>query len=125
MADKYAKGWVMERNGDMEYTDSFILGYDDEKMSEHEAFMTMAMRWRGGSWGAWDEDHGGFWSDCTLISPFCFQEEIFEHEIEVARKFTHVMWPEEGPDENDETYSTYFDSDGNYISEEVRDANTG
>jgi hypothetical protein len=118
MPDKHYKTRIEERNGDMEFGDDFILSFDPELISEHRACMTISKQWRSGSWNSYDPSEDGFWSDNTLIFPAELREEIPAKELKLARKYIQQMYIEDEPDDDGESYSDYFDEEGNYIRDE-------
>ena len=84
---KYYIGEIRERNGDMEYNTKYLFttNNDPDKYTD-----MVAMEWRGGDKGDYDEDQMGYWSDGTLI----FDEgsnEIPKADYEVLKKHLLVM----------------------------------
>lgn len=80
---KYYIGEIEERNGGMEYTTKYLFATrgNPDKYTDK-----VAMKWRGGSKDDWSEDHGGYWSDHTLI----FNDghrEIPKEDFDVLKKY--------------------------------------
>jgi hypothetical protein len=48
------------------------------------------MEWRGGDKDDWDEQHGGFWSDSSLIFDHG-SFEISKEDFEVLKKYLSVL----------------------------------
>jgi len=84
---KYYIGKVMERTGDMEYTDSYLFKTEDDPNKYAEK---TAMGWRGGDEDEWDEDHEGWWCDSTLIFNYGYTE-IPEEEFIALSKHIAVL----------------------------------
>jgi len=84
---KYYIGKIMERNGDMEYTDSYLFKTEDDPSKYAEK---TAMGWRGGDEDEWDEDHEGWWCDSTLIFNYG-HTEISEEEFIALSKHIAVL----------------------------------
>ena len=73
---KFYLGKIMERNGDMEYTDSYIFTTTGNPGRYSDK---VAMNWRSGSKADYDEDFGGYWSDNTLIFNEGYRQIPEEH----------------------------------------------
>jgi hypothetical protein len=84
---KYYLGKIEEINGDMEYTDKFLF---TTKGSPDKYTKKVAMEWRGCSRGDWDKEHGGYWSDCTLVRDDGWRE-IPKEDFDVLRKYLAVL----------------------------------
>lgn len=84
---KYYFGKIEERNGDFEYSDSYLFATDGDP---HEYAKAQAMEWRGSGEDDWDEDHEGWWCDCTLIFDGGFRE-IPKEDFDVLSKYHSVL----------------------------------
>jgi hypothetical protein len=84
---KYYLGKVLERNGDMEYTDSYLFETDGDPSKLAEK---IAMGWRGGDEDEWDEDQDGWWCDSTLIFNDGYRE-IPKEDFDVLQKYIPVL----------------------------------
>ena len=84
---KYYLGKILERNGDFEYTSEYLFATEGDP---HEYAKTQAMEWRSSSEDDWDEDHEGWWCDCTLVFDGGYRE-IPEEDYVVLKKYLSVM----------------------------------
>jgi hypothetical protein len=84
---KYYIGEVHERNGDMEYDTKYLFS---TKKNPDKYTEKVAMEWRGGDKGDWDEQEGGYWSDCSLIFDHG-SNEIPQEDFEVLKKYLTVL----------------------------------
>ena len=84
---KYYIGKIEETNGGMEYTDRFLF---TTKGNPDKYADKVAMEWRGCSRDDWDEEHGGYWADCTLISDDGWRE-IPKEDFEILSKYIAVL----------------------------------
>ena len=84
---KYYIGRIMERNGDFEYNDTYLF---KTKGDPYKLTKKIAMEWRGGTKDDYDEDHDGWWSDCTLIFN-AGHSEISEEDFIVLNKYIPAM----------------------------------
>ncbi len=87
MKTKYYIGKINEINGDMNYDCPYLFQTrgNPDKYSDK-----VAMKWRDGSKSDWDKDHGGYWSDDTLIVDGG-SREIPEEDFVVLRKYLAVL----------------------------------
>ena len=84
---KHYIGEIHERNGDMEYDTKYLFATNK---SPDKYTDRVAMEWRGGDKGNWDDQEEGNWSDCTLI----FDQgstEIPKEDYEVLKKYLSVL----------------------------------
>ena len=84
---KYYIGEIHERNGELEYNTKYLFATkkNPDKYSDE-----VAMEWRGGDKSDWDEDHSGYWSDCSLIFDHG-SKEIPKEDFEVLKKYLTVL----------------------------------
>jgi len=94
---KYLIVEIMERNGDMEYQDKFILGYEGD---QDEALEEVWIEWRGCSYEEYkngeigldfENDRTAYWSDTSLVYYPEVKAEIPDDEIEILRKYFSVL----------------------------------
>lgn len=78
---KYYIGKIMERNGDFEYSDTYLFA---TKGDPHKVAKKIAKNWRGT--GEWDASHDGWWNDHTLIFNEGFRE-IPEEDYIILNKY--------------------------------------
>ena len=84
---KYYIGAIDEVNGGMEYSDRLLFA---TKGSPDKYMDKVAREWRGCTKADWDESHGGYWSDCTLISAG-YYKEIPKEDYDVLSKYLVVL----------------------------------
>jgi len=84
---KYYIGKILERNGDFEYTDTYLF---KTKGDPYKFTKKIAMEWRGGTKADYDDAHDGYWCDCTLIFN-AGHNEIPEADFIVLNKYIPVM----------------------------------
>lgn len=84
---KYYIGEIHERNGDMEYDTKYLF---ETKKNPDKYTEKVAMEWRGGDKSDWDENCGGYWSDCSLIFDHG-SKEIPKEDFEVLKKYLTVL----------------------------------
>jgi hypothetical protein len=84
---KYYIGKILERNGDFEYTDTYLF---KTKGDPYKFTKKVAMKWRGGTKDDYDDAHDGYWCDCTLIFNGG-HTEIPEEDFIVLNKYIPVM----------------------------------
>lgn len=84
---KYYIGKILERNGEFEYTSDYLFQTEGDP---HEYAKTQAMEWRGSSEDDWDEDHEGWWCDCTLVFDGGFRE-VPKEDFDVLSKYHNVF----------------------------------
>jgi len=84
---KYYLGKIAETNGDMEYDTQYLFA---TKGNPDKYADKVAREWRGGSKDDWDEDHGGYWADCTLIFNGG-SREIPKEDFDVLKKYLAVL----------------------------------
>lgn len=84
---KYYIGKIHERNGDLEYDSKYLFA---TKESPDKYTDKVAMEWRDGDKSDWDEQHGGYWSDCSLIFDHG-SREIPKEDFEVLKKYLTVL----------------------------------
>jgi hypothetical protein len=84
---KYYLGKIAETNGDMEYDAPYLFV---TKGSPDRYAKKVAMEWRGCSRGDWDKEHGGYWSDCTLVRDDGWRE-IPKEDFDVLAKYLAVL----------------------------------
>jgi len=84
---KYYIGEILERNGDMEYDTKYLFttNKNPDKYTDK-----VAMEWRGGDKSDWDEQHGGYWSDSSLIFDHG-SKEIPKEDFEVLKNYLSVL----------------------------------
>ena len=84
---KYYIGEIHERNGELEYNTKYLFATkkNPDKYSDE-----VAMEWRGGDKEDWDEQEGGYWSDCSLIFDHG-SKEIPKEDFEVLKKYLTVL----------------------------------
>ena len=84
---KHYIGKVLERNGDFEYTDTYLF---KTKGDPYKFTKKIAMEWRGSGEDDWDEDQDGWWCDCTLVfDGGC--REIPKEDFDVLSKYLAVL----------------------------------
>ena len=84
---KYYIGKIEEINGGFEYSDKFLFstkGNPDKYMDK------VAKDWRGCDKDDWDEDQGGYWSDCTIVRDDGHRE-IPKEDYDVLCKYLAVL----------------------------------
>ena len=84
---KYYIGEIHERNGDMEYDTKYLFA---TKKNPDKYSDKVAMEWRGGDKGDWDEQHDAYWSDCSLIHDYG-SKEIPKEDFDVLSKYLAVL----------------------------------
>lgn len=84
---KYYIGRILETNGGMEYGDRYLFSTKGSP-ARHAAKVTR--EWRGCTRADWDEYHGAYWADCTLVSDDGYQE-IPQEDFEVLKKYLAVL----------------------------------
>ena len=84
---KYYIGEVHERNGEMEYDTKYVFA---TKKNPDKYTDKVAMEWRGGDKGDWDEQEDAYWSDTSLIFD-SGSTEIPKEDFEVLRKYLSVL----------------------------------
>ena len=84
---KYYIGEIHERNGDMEYDTKYLFATEGDTS---EYTKRVAMEWRGGDKGDWDEQEGGYWSDTSLIFDHG-SNEIPQEDFEVLKKYLTIL----------------------------------
>ncbi len=77
---------INERNGEFEY-DTKVLFKTGGSPSRYAD--KIAKNWRGDD-AKFDENEGGYWCDCTVISAG-FSQEIPESDFEVLKKYMTVL----------------------------------
>lgn len=86
---KYYIGKIEERNGDFEYSESYLFKIKTEGDPQKFAEET-AMEWRGSSDDDWDEEQDGWWCDCTLVFNGGYRE-ISEEDFNVLSNYIAVL----------------------------------
>lgn len=84
---KYYIGRIDERNGDFEYSDKYLFATEGDPS---EYAKTQAMEWRGSSEDDWDDEHDGWWVDCTLVFDGGYRE-ISEDDYNVLTNYLAVL----------------------------------
>ena len=84
---KYYIGQIHERNGEFGYNTKYLFATDG---NPDEYSNNVAMEWRGGDEDDWDEDHRGYWSDCSLIFNGG-SKEISQEDFEVLKKYLSIL----------------------------------
>ena len=84
---KYFIGKILERNGDSEYTTSYLFQTDENPEQYAER---MAMEWYDSSVDDYDEDEEGYWVDSALVFNAGHQE-ITEAEFDVMKKHIIIL----------------------------------
>ena len=80
---KYYIGEIMEMNSGMEYETQYLFA---TKGNPDKYTDKVAMKWRGGNKGDWDESDNGYWCDNTLIQDEGYKE-ISKEDFEVLSKY--------------------------------------
>lgn len=84
---KYYIGKIEERNGDFEYSDSYLFTTDGDPSKYAEK---QTREWRGCTKGDWDKEQQGYWSDCTLVFNGGYRE-ISKDDYEVLSNYIAVL----------------------------------
>lgn len=87
MTVKHYIGKIEERNGEFEYSEK-ILFATSANPSKH--LDKLVREWRGCTKSDWDEEEGGYWSDCTLIFAGDWNE-IPHDDFNVLQKYITVL----------------------------------
>lgn len=90
---KYYLGKILERNGDFEYTDTylFMTEGDPHKFTDHTA-----ESWRPNT--NWDSAHEGWWCDHTLIFNHGYTE-VTESDFRILNKYLPAIAEFQGESE--------------------------
>ena len=84
---KYYIAEITEQNGEFKYNTKYLFATDG---NPDEYSNNVAMEWRGGDEDDWDEDHRGYWSDCSLIFNGG-SKEISQEDFEVLKKYLSIL----------------------------------
>ena len=84
---KYYIGKIEERNGDFEYSDSYLFTTDGDP---HDYAEKQAKEWRGSGDDDWDDEHEAWWCDCTLVSNGGWSE-LPKADFDVLSKYIAVL----------------------------------